>query len=365
MDNVVFPTSVKDQYNPNDIVDYVLSFENKRVLQGSIRIEGKLHILKNNAVPGTGDISDDLNYDPLLGIHGAFQGITTSCDRTGTLDNMATDYPRHVKASRLASVDRMEFAANSQFLPELTCNDRRITRYLLNGSPESRYVTPFSFKPRIAFNDSSSDISYAKTGNCRISLRLSTNEQFLQGNNVVTAYTYYLSDLRIRYQSQMDDPKLHSQSLVFSTHHIVKSSITSNNVTISTRIPAVCRSVVMMFMQESEINNSGSNNWGMEEPPNLEYLEFAWNDSTQQYVTYRIDDVSSMLYNYLKVYSDPVQYSSLNIEQLQENSEGFAAGFKFNPTDLTNQKFSININSGIDSNVKFTSFLLFNAISVI
>ena len=42
--NTIFPLSVKDKYRANDIVDWLLTFEGKQIVQNSIRITGTVRV---------------------------------------------------------------------------------------------------------------------------------------------------------------------------------------------------------------------------------------------------------------------------------------------------------------------------------
>lgn len=132
-------------------------------------------------------------------------------------------------------------------------------------------------------------------GGCKVSFRLATDEQFLFGANAAD-YSYALYDLRIEYKTVPDTGS--PGPVVFETIHMIKTTAESNNTSISTWVPAVVQSVSMVFHVDSLLNNAVSNHLQLQQPPDVQRVEFSFNDSTTSYYNFALESQQEILYNY-------------------------------------------------------------------
>jgi len=201
--STIFPVSSKDSYSQNDIVDFLMTFDERMVVSNSIRITGKVKVAASGNIANATALntSQDINIDAETGIHSAFQSITCSCDNLGIIEQ-ANEYPRYVKAKTSATMSSQQVLTDCANITELRCADNIHTKHVLRGNsePDNLNKIPFSFKPDIAFNKTSDHIPFSKVGACKITLRLATDNMFLFGADVATAnITYRLYDLRLEY----------------------------------------------------------------------------------------------------------------------------------------------------------------------
>ncbi len=362
MEQVTQPTNVK-AYKNNETVDIVLSYMGKAIVPGSVQLEGNVRFYYNN---GNIDLTKNIHYDPTLGIHGLIQGFTVTSDKQGVIDNHSTEYPRSVKAKRIASVERMEFSANTRYTPELTAHDEKLTKYIMKGDIGSNSLVPFNMYPEISINNAirtSSNppiISYSKFGNLRISFRIALPEQSIYGNDA-NGITFQFEDIRVRYRVVDDNPK--AGPVTMRVSQILRNTINSNNKTLSVRVPIVAQNVILMTQQQSRLNNYLYNNWLFNRIAGIDSIEFAYNDSLQQYQTYRIETHEEMLLNFIRSYTNNTNVNGLDVMKLYKDGSNFAIGTGPLPNvNFQNQKFSINVISDANSVDPYTTFLLFNGI---
>lgn len=364
--NTIFPLSTADKYQQNSVVDFLLAFEGKAIVQNSIRITGKVRVATETAIgSNTGDaldVSKDVFIDGTVGIAGAFQSITCTTDQQGVIENQ-NEAPRFVKAKSVAQSTAQQLFTDTRNVTELRTGVDEHTRAILAGNSTNvgadRQI-PFSWKPDCAFNKSSQHISYKKTGGVKLSLRLATNSQFLYGSDAGN-YSYALYDLRLEYQTVPDKG---SGNLAFETIHMIKTTAESNNTSISTRVPAVVQSVSMVFHKDAQLNTAVYNHLQLEEPPAISRVTFSFNDSLTTYYNFSLETVQELLYNYQMSWGvDGGSKSNLNFPMLNKNAN-FGVGMPFGQyIDMTKgSKFGVNILSDITSALKYGVFMYFRGI---
>jgi hypothetical protein len=106
---------------------------------------------------------------------------------------------------------------------------------------------------------------------------------------------YTLSNLKLEYLTVPDAPL--KQPLVFETIHMIKSTAESQNSSISTRVPTVAQSVSIVFHREDQLNQPLYNHYALEVPPDIQRVEFSFNDSLTNYHTFALDSLEEILYN--------------------------------------------------------------------
>lgn len=354
--NSIFPISSKDQYSENDIVDFLLSFDNKMIVANSIRVSGNVVVTDTN-----GDtvypLASSWKIDGDVGIAGAFQSITSSCDMLGVIENQ-NEHGRYVKAKTGATQTRQQRATDTLNAPELKSFNDLSTAAILSGAKYGD-GQHFSWKPECALNKSTSHIPFKKTGACKLSLRLATNNMFVFG--VAAGMKYTLSNLKLEYLTVPDAPL--KQPLVFETIHMIKSTADSQNSSIGTRVPAVAQSVSIVFHREDQLNQPLYNHYALEVPPDIQRVEFSFNDSLTNYHTFALDSLEEILYNYQMSWgASAMGKSDIRLSLLNVN-ENYGVGVPFGQfLDLTKTKFGINILSNIKNDSKYGVFMFFRGI---
>lgn len=302
--NATFPLSQREQYNPNDNVDFTLQFSGKEILVNSIAITGKLVVLNDGSAVAP---NMDIRYDAFTGVHGLFQNITTSFnDRI--VENFQ-HYPRYVKMLDTASDDNMGIMGTARKSCELKFfnGDNNDTQSLETNVILSLPVDgegnitdggrSFCFKPKVCFNNTTQNLGYSKTGEVKITLQLSSVSQFLFGADVDNNTSYYLTDLELLYRTQKEQPKTGPTTMtVFSN---LKQIVSSNNQVLNVMAPIPTMNLSCSFCSLSKESDSSQNYLSFDNLPGFKRVEFTINDINQGIIEYPIEHVEEVHLNYI------------------------------------------------------------------
>jgi hypothetical protein len=103
------------------------------------------------------------------------------------------------------------------------------------------------------------------------------------------------------------------------------------------------------------------NNFETEKLPNVQQLQFLFNDSQSQYITYQIDDQQELLERYLNSFSSDGN-NSLSLVDLRAD-KGWGIGLSFSEfIDLSQQKFNIQLTSGVESTNQYIMYMYFHSL---
>ena len=365
--NSLYPASVKDKYNPNDVVDFLLSFENQSIQPNSIRIKGILETTtlsggEASIVPATTKVF----YNETVGVGSFFSGFTCSSVKNGVVENWSSEYARYQQARIVTSTSRQSLAAASKNLCELTIGNKEISNCLLANDARGNKPNqvPFSFKPQVAWNKTNQAISHDKTGDVKLSLRLATAGQVFSGDNG-DAYSYNIQDL------QIDNVTINQKTsgpLQMEVIQMIKNTAESNNTNISTKVPILARSMSVLFRQQRRLDDPTHDHLMLEQPPTVERVEFQFNDSTQRYITFVLNSYEEILYNWqLSQGGDPSGKSMLMVSNVFDSNNQkkppFGIGIDFGEyLDLSKNKIGFNLKSDIQSDNPYAVFMYFRGL---
>lgn len=370
----VIPNNLRTSYEEFNVVDFMLSHAGRKLNLGSIRIEGEINVTYDGqtldgdaVVDGTHLNGKQIYLDHMVGSHSIAESITTAISAGGSrsvIENV-TDYARYVKMSNSATQGRND-NLNSNNLCELKTVDDSLTNPILQGiSPKNnpsndlqRLDPDFSFRPLICMNSGAGTLGYDKTGDIELSVTLARTFAVLFGNDVNSKVKYSLRDLRVRYTtSPMDDNK---DPVVLKTKLGIKQSIQSSFSNTSVRVPAVCNAMTASFQIQANENTATENNLALNKVPNLTQTQFLFQDSTNTLVSYILRDNSEVIDRAIDSMLDTGR-NSLNTQNLANNN-AFILGLDFDSlTDLSSQKFSVQLTSGISSNVPMIIYMYFHS----
>ena len=119
-------------------------------------------------------------------------------------------------------------------------------------------------------------------------------------------------------------------------------------------------SVSCSFNNQSEVNSLVHNNTALVKIPQLSQVIFQFNDSTNKLISYVLRDNQEVVGRYIDSFQDTGknQLSRNNME----NNDGFGIGLNLNgDIDMTNQKFGVQIQSGITNNNPMTMYAYFHS----
>jgi len=368
------PENFKPQYFSNDIVDFNLSFENRKLKMGSVRLNFKLGVLINNLRPDPVDAARLLNkwtrYNPLTGSHGLISSVSVSSTNLGTMQNL-NDYHQYVSSMRNATHTERDMF-NSSYTCELAVGNEQLTNRLLygevsrNNANEDQRINikpSVSLKPKICINSPVGDplIPYVKTGDVRISFQLNPTENWLYGSpNLGGTIVYFIEDVHITFQS-FDDDGVYSKSYSMKTTGNLRTQMNSNEHVISTKYSMLAQGVIMKFIETDHISDLQNkyDPLGNETIPSLHRVDFQWNNSNEQ-ITYTLDNNAEILENYIKALSLFQEHNHNSLINMY-TGRGYGIGLNFGQlVDLSQNKFNVIIRSDVNNAFPFTVFMFFS-----
>ena len=357
----VIPENLKDAYVEFDQVDFNMDFKDRALVLGSVRLEGEVRVTKGGATLETIP-TQQINLDGMVGAHSFVENYTTSIKGGSIIENI-TEYPRYAKMAMTATAGRSDMN-NSNNVCELKAPLDDMTNQMLQGVVPKvqpgvalRLDPDFSIKPLICLNSGAGNLSEKKTGPIRLSLQLVRNNGALFGNDMDATVSYELRNLRLRFTSVPDEG---SGSVVLKTKLNIKQSLQSSFSNIQTKVPAVCTAVSVSFQEQANENTATNNNLALDKVPNLSQTQFLFNDSTNTLITYQIKNVSEVLQRYIDSFMDTGR-NFLSLQNLANNN-GFGIGLDLGQAiDLSNQKFSLQVDSDLSSATPLIAYMYFHS----
>jgi hypothetical protein len=352
------PNNSKSSYSQFDQVDFTISFEGRKLELNSLRLLGSITLA--NVADG-----DDYRVDPMAGAHSFIEEILSSTNNQGLLESVS-DYSRYVGMLNNGT-ESQDSVIRSDFASELITSSSSLSGILTQpyayiGSSNNKFgATPadFAIKPNICFNNAEGDLflSWTKTGDLTVSVRLARNSNFCFGTAVDGTTSYSLSDLRMSYRSSDDDGTVGNH--VMRGKVCLNQNINSTFSSISAKVPAVCTGVSASAILNSDLGDVQKNGLQQQRLPDVTSVQFLFNDSQNSYITYEIKSQVDVIQRYLESWSE-IAENSATLEKLNSN-ESYGIGLDFEGlVDLSNQKFGIQINSSVT--LAHTLFLYFHSV---
>lgn len=349
------PESSSENYTPFQTVDFLIDARGRKLLKNSIRIEGDITAL--DAVGGNAiTFASNVKIDNSIGAHTFFDSWSVETENKGVLENLQNS-PRHnamVSRATLASDDLL----SSQYVAEARGPVEVNGNYVLQKVSDNAYVAgqaeiaanqtqpSFSIMPQICFNRmGGDDYSFNKGGFIRVSCILAPANQALFGGGAA-AKDYTLQNLALRFQTREDDGS--QGPMLMKSYVNVVSSVQSTATTVSARVPSQSvNGVALSFVKQSVVNDPQQNSHALESLPQWSTIEYLFNNSLQQYLTYTLRDESDAVHRGLEAL-ETAGHSQVSAKTLKAN-KGQIMGLPFQEyVDLSNQKFTINFK--VDSN---------------
>ena len=351
--SLAIPENNKASYGEYDTVDFVLTFPNESLKLGSLRLEGELEVTQDgdllNAVANADKV---IKYDKHVGAHTFVESVQT--EMLGEVFENLTEYPRMVKQYSVAR-NSTEDMFNSSRVCELRVPYDAMTTMIMKGDEVRTQVVPavrsnpdFSIKLDVLLNSSTDELPYKRSGAIRVSVNLSRNISVFHGNDVDANTVYALKDLRLVYRTLPREDNM--EPITLRRRINIRQSIQSSLANIQTKVPSQSvEAFSASFQVQSQENTYFDNNLDLEKIPNLQQLQFLFNDQTNAQVTYLIKANSEVLDKYIDALGDRGRNSLAPVNMI--NNHGYGVGLRMSGglIDLTNQKFSVQINSDISN----------------
>jgi len=372
----ILPDLVKQdgEYSPQDILDFNLQFSGRRMLPNTVRFQGSLKCEV--------DEKQDIKFDHMVGAHGVIDTITTSFSNVGQIESI-NNYPRYISMTQNAtqSVNDMMNSKNSV---ELKSPDPQYSQMILTGyrpKPSNvlsdvdsrvgdKILPDFSLMPKFCLNrivatqGGDDSVPFTKTGNIRISIEITRSLEFLYGADMINSTDYRVVDPRITFLSIPDDGSP-AQPLQVSVEYTLKQSILSDDVVISTRVPALANGCSVSFQEQTHEGTTDYNNVELEPLPNLREVQFLFNNNTNTLITYLLRDAVEIVDKYLESMKMSNGSHSNSSLQLAKGGKGSSncVGLDFQEfIQLNNQSFQIQMKTGVSGGAGFAAYLYFHGL---
>ena len=313
----------------------------------------------------------DTLMDRIIGAHAFFSQWTVDTDNQGIIENF-NDYPNYCKMLMNTTTQNLDLF-NSEHIVEMKCQTDEFMSSLLkspvlmnvaNGNVPiagQEVTIDFVIKPNICLNRTSGvdGVSYKKTGAIKLSTILSPNDRVFYGVGVQPGTTSYeLSNIRLLFNTYDDDGSNSPMNMRIKTS--IKQSISTNLANIATTVPLqAVDSFNCSFLKQATSSNPHLNNYQNEELPNVNRIEYLYNDSEDMFVNYPIEDRTEILNFYIKSFVNTGN-NRCTLANLQAN-KGYGMGYRFDsPINFTRNKFSLQIDSGVSNTQPYVAHMYFS-----
>lgn len=361
------PENVKDSYGESETIDFRMSYLGRNLNCGSV------YLLGNSTCSGNLNVANKIAYDGHVGSHVYIDAVSTTSTLLGQLEDFS-NYGRFISSKAKAYLSK-EDLFNSMYVCENRVPDESMASLLLKGVADVNQVAispivpaktrPLDFALKLDFilNNPVGNVAlpYEITGDNTVSIKTSRVINALYGDaQLGVTKTYNLSNLQLFYTTVADDGK--RSKYAFRAKYGIKQSIQSSYSSVSTKIPLVCDSFWMTFIQQSQENSALYNSMQNQKPPNVDRIEILYNDSFSQQFTYDIDNIEEMLTNYIKAVAQVVGDNSVSLTKIASN-DCYGLGVNFGTMlDLSKTKLSVNINSGVQSTNPYSAYMFFSGL---
>jgi len=373
----IFPLSQQPEYLPNSNVDMLINLQGKKLVPGTVVVEGTLEVYKisdNSHVTAL----DRVYYDPLVGAHALIRDITTEFRMLGTTETFQ-NYPRLVKMKQLALTHDESLGTETSNCLALTVHNELQAKGMLEGqnnvdgggagSDGGGYSLPFSLKLLNCLNSASGPMSSSATGDILVRIRLAPANEFLYGEDFQNLWTYTVRDLRLRLLPIPDDGK--KQAIQMEVYHSYRTLLDSNNTNVSTFVPGLAMAVQASFIAQAYENDPNQNFLTCQPPPGqppigasdlgdthsdygIERLYYAINDTDTALAGFTFESREVILLNALRAFGGNVQKFGALLRRMRnpdiKRSDGYLAGMPFGSLlDFSRNKFACQIETQCDS----------------
>lgn len=356
--NGVKPLNIKPFYVANDIIDLTCKLRPGRAVKaGSFRISGWLNVQKIapgsiTAVPVT--YQDNVFFSPYAGVHSLFRNSTCSVnDRTLESNTMYPRWASMVKQSKY-TLEGLNTASSS--LTELCGSQNNV---LLMGSEIAPntvvptnvtgtvYSIPFSFKPEVALNKSSTDLGQSKFPQMKIlfnmasaieALYSSASSAYISAN--IGALQYSIMDIQLQWYETVERPM--SIPTTFQTAFLITQTLVSSNASFAVNSPTVYDAVSISFIKQAHRNSLLYDNYACEYVPGIDNIGSrveATVSGSDQPIRFPIETYSELALNYARSLASESKNSLMNVYSTQNGCWGI--GYKFQ-TGI-NDRLAVNL----------------------
>ena len=368
MDNMIYhsavPEATQATYIEYNNVDFVLNVgPGRSLMKNSVRLCGNVEITSDGTTRSAGDVF----FDHAIGIHATVSSCQTSFGNSGMKENIM-NYARWVKMQAIGTIYEDDYN-NASHQVELRAVNENVSGLLAQGEV-TLSTTPvtddmdFAMKPNCILSKMSGDhLPFEKSGEIRLTFNLARNMSALMGANQGNASTYALKNLHVSYNSVPTEGDPMTKQTTMRSVYNVKSTILSGSANISAQVPATVDSVSCSFQRQIDENVNVFNNYACSMVQGIRRVQFEFNDSTNKYVAYNENDLTSMIHRYIDSFEN-TGHNQMKLDTFRSNN-GFGIGQKFAGfVDLSNQRFGVQLTSDVNNTRPMNLYLYFHSVVV-
>ena len=370
MENYVYhesePENRRTSYKPFGVVDFVLNANGRSLVPNSIKIEGDLVVTSdgNTQLPAT--YNEVIKFNRKTGIHGVVESISCSTIKQGSLESI-NNYARFVCMEETATAEvndamnaskQVELKSPYEVFNGLYTEVQPQTYTAVAGTGTANSSNDFSMKPRVCLNRfTGGNLAFAKTGAMKMTLTLARSFAFLYGD-VPDNATYELQNLRCCYSTVPSAPS--PPAVLMNKTSAIKSSITSTLANISANVASsAVKGVSVSFLEQAHENTKGNDNYKLEPLPNLQELQFIFNDSLNKYINFVLKSDSEILDGAVNSFNS-AGHSNVSPSNLRQGGSSIIGTGFDDFVDMTRSAFDIQIKS--DTVSAYNVYMYFHSV---
>tara|TARA_R110002167_G_scaffold85579_4_gene232001 strand:+ start:2458 stop:3579 length:1122 start_codon:yes stop_codon:yes gene_type:complete len=360
------PEATQTTYIEYNNVDFVLNVgAGRSLMRNTVRINGDIQITNDGTATSTGTVYLDFR----IGAHGVIESCQTVFGgQGGGIKENIQNYARWCEMGAVGTLYEDDYlnASNQCELrsPNENCSALLAQGEVTDGNGGAALSTDldFSIKPNCILNKMNGDhLPFEKTGEIRLTINLARNMSALMGRSQGAAATYILKNLHCSYHSLPTVGKWSDTRTTMRSVYNVKSTILSGSANVSAQVPAVCDAVSCSFQRQNRENQNVFNNYQLETVENIRRVQFLFNDSTNKYVSYVINDQNEMLHRYIDSFND-TGHNQVSGDCFRTNA-GFGIGLSFQGfVDLSKQRFAVQLDSDVNNTKPMNIYLYFHSL---
>lgn len=369
--SAIQPSSLKNFYTQNDIVDYIIKLKPGRaIVPGSIRMCGDLNVTVERTNPML-VLEDQVHLDMFSGVHAVVRSVNTQVNNV-TIENTQA-YPRIVSMMTQATQDLDSLNSSSANLCELK-GTTNCFQLIGNKVVNDSHCISFSMKPQISLNMANNMLGADKFGNIQVSFVLANSvEAFYTGHSPTSAYmtsnetkfstiNYKLFNLLLQW-TEIDMTEK-SGPIVMPVKHLYNQTITSESSFLNVQAPSLYNAISLSFIKQSNRNSIFHNNLQCEKIFGMDGvgagLELLIN-GVDTIIPFSIQDYNLVATNYLQSLNGLPNKNTITNKMLENQS--FGIGFAMLTSSFDRLAIQLKINSTEYNNVvpKHDAFIFVNS----
>ena len=369
-DGIIFhsaqPEARQDAYVEYNNVDFVLAVgEGRSLMRNSVRFNGDIIITKDGNVT-TGRSGGRVYMDPRIGAHAVIDSIQTSFSGAGGVKEVIQNYGRWCTMDAIGTIYEDDYNSAKyqceQRCPTAICAGKLAKGETTLGTTPVTDNLDFSIKPLCVLNKMSGDhLPFEKSGDIRLTVNLARNMSALMGDNQGSGATYELTNLHVSYSSLPNGANPANTATTMRSVYNVKSTILSGSANVQAQVPAMCDACSISFQSQDRENVNVYSNYDCNTVQGIRQVEFLFNDATNKYITYQMNDQNEMIHRYIDSFRN-TGHQQMTLDKFRTNA-GFGIGIHFGGfIDLSNQRFGVQIDSDINNTKPMNIYLYFHSI---